>query len=125
MGMAAIDDIDTVILKHGGEGFAHINFRPLSVGIVILAFGVGGVVKNDNGPILGVSTQVVYQPVAHGIALCRIAIGQLGIEADDVHVAVVEGVILFGPACDAISLKPVCPVRSRMTLRRKLSRETG
>ena len=75
MSVPAVDHIYGVILKYRGEGSTHVDFRLLQVGIVIFALGVGGVMEDDNGPVEGVLTQVIHQPVAHGRPLLRVPVG--------------------------------------------------
>jgi hypothetical protein len=92
--VAGKHQIDAVKLQQGHRILAHVEHAPATVPYVVgivRALGVGRVVPEGDHPFGIGSKEVVFQPFQHGAADGAVAV--MGIEADEMHIAVVEGII--------------------------------
>src|SRR5947207_2391814 len=87
MAVAVEDDIDAVRFEDGQDVAA--NFDQLRFGVgVMIAFGISGMVEENDEPILGGGFEVLHEPLNHGGV--GGAAAAHGIESDKVNIGVVE-----------------------------------
>ena len=109
--VTAEDGVHSAGFQDRAEFRAHFDQLAFGVGIVA-AFGIGRVVEHDNDPGLGGGCEVESQPCSHRAVFVDSSGGRiihspaagLRVEVDEVDVAVVKAVIVFGAAVHSAAL---------------------
>ncbi len=97
VGMTAEDKINAAGFENGEKIGPHVVHAAARVGVfvgVVGAFGVGGMMEEDDDPVAGGGCEIGAEPLRHGAV--RVARAVVGIQADEVDVGVIEGIISLG-----------------------------